>query len=479
MFLRKRSVYFGFLISIVVYKRSLRKMKLEIFILVCCVLVGFTCLEEEISTTQNIENLNIAELLQLKLSDDTVYRQANAVYKRKFGHLPVEIFRLKDTYIGDKKIEGPHNHAITVNDDSIDVGFKAAVTFLMAFGQSIETLSIVDVGDEQENIGYLVNNYCSETLVEFKIYVYTEDAFDKMRKPFKNVKRTLFNGRWEKLSENSMKFDQLFPNLHILQVITDRDNHIFDYTLPHLEKMIAKEENSTKFFNFIQRNEHIKELELRKPTMELLKIVSKKLPKLEFFEFVVPFDIQFSESRNIIFEHYENVAIKNDYYDHILGRIEFKKLKNLQLGAIDRVDDVWADFIRTNNGLETLVITEGYFLNSALLKLSTTLNSLIEADISCYSDIEVETIAKFLENNPKMTKIKITFHTFVISFIHSLTVRIRDEWNITPINQSADSFNINRRTDSDEAPNNGALYLISSKMLTTLLLITLAIVSVF
>lgn len=432
-------------------------MKLEVCIFVYCFVVCSTCLEEDGFDLKNLEELDLQELLNLSSSGDDGHRKANARYKSKYGHLPVEIVHGRTMEVNSDMediIKSCHHSNITADEDGIDIGINIAGQFLKSFGQSIESLSIECVhmlGNKKKEIGKFINDYCSETLVEFKAIRYEDGAFDDMEKPFKKVERVIFQGHWQSVSENSLRFDQLFPNLNNLIVTTDVDCHIFDCTFPHLKYLNAKMDEPSNLFKFIQKHKQIRKLNLRKSSMQLLKIVNENLPKLEYFEFTVPIDILHYHDPAITFEQYEKVRIREYHYDNIVGKIAFNQLKHLELNVIEKVCEVWADFIGTNNELETLIIEHGHFINSALLRLSTILSSLIEADIACDSEVEVETIAQFVSNNPKMTKTQLKFTKSVLplarqSMTSGLTEKLGKEWIVTAVDKAITSINITKST---------------------------------
>lgn len=170
-------------------------MKFEIIVIFCFVVHYTLSLKKDASSVdsrlERIEELDIRELLNVSLTSARGYREANIVYAYKYRDLPVEIgYTLKN------------NCDISIRNDDLHIGPMIAEQFFMAFGPSIgKVLSIAYIyvhGNEHNEFGKLVNNYCSETLLEFQAKHFKEGTFDDMHKPFKNVQRVDFDGFLEK-----------------------------------------------------------------------------------------------------------------------------------------------------------------------------------------------------------------------------------------------------------------------------------------
>lgn len=250
---------------------------------------------------------------------------------------------------------------------------------------------------------------------------------------------------WKNLSENSLGLDELFPVMRILNLTYPLGGHIFDRIYPNLEELNAFNTPLPDLIKFIEKHPHIKRLRLRKSSVELLQVVNDKLPELEVFDFHLPKDLHLYQGDQIKLERYEKVGIRD--YDHrnILGKIAFNQLKHLELTIVGKVNENWIEFIGENTALETLIIAQGDLINSMVLKLSTKLNSLIKADIWCYSDIEVDTIVQFLMCNAQMTKTHLTFTKSSILFIDALTKRLENDWTVTTADKSFRRIGISKK----------------------------------
>lgn len=408
-------------------------MKRRVFFILLNFIVNFSifsALENDISVVDNrlekLETLDLTELVNVSLSSDLGHRQANILYKLKYGDIPVQI-----TYF-------VNDIAMYRQTYNIHISHKIVEDFLKAFGSSIEKLWISFIYLHKDILienGRLVNLYCSETLKEFQARHFTEGAFVDYQQPFKKVENVIIDGTWQELRENSLKPNKLFPVMRRLD-LTYSDGVVFDYNYPHLiEVKINNAPSTTGFIKFIENNPQIRKLYFQAPCpMDILKAVNDNLLKLDVFEFHYPNDFMSFPYPVIHLNNIKNATIVDKQLNIRFGNLIFKGLESLHLTVTGNLDDAWINFIVGNKQLRTL--TAGLFSNSSLSTLSSNLNSLVEVNLSCNESVEVQSIQQLVENNPQMKKI--TLNLLVkgtVGFFDSLSEKLKDKWNASIINK--------------------------------------------
>lgn len=398
------------------------------------------------SRLDKIEELDLPELINVSLSSDLGYHHANILYKWKFGDKPVEI-----TYV-------PEGQSFIFNDrDKIVISTNTAETYLKAFGESIETLKLFYYAiakDELKEIGRLYNNYCSETLTEFRAHFLKEGSFADMEKPFNKVERVELDGRWRTLKENSLSPDKLFPKLRSLDLTYWNGTIIFEHHYPYLEEFKTDVPSSEAFIKFIKRNPQIKKLYLQAPStsVELLETINDNLLQLDVLEFHWPNDFLSYEEPVIQLNYVKQALIRHNDIHTRSGDIRFEQLESLDVTINGELDNTWINFIATNKQLKSL--TAGKFNDSTLLAFPSNLDSLIEVNLCFGSDVTVEAIVKFLEGNSHLKRITLDLNKASVQFFASLTQKLENKYNVTPINKSFNKINlINLATTSESDAN--------------------------
>lgn len=437
------------------FKSNITNMKFKIFAVLCCFLFAVSLAEEEDydSRLDNLESLRYAlpKLLDVSLSSERGYREANTLFKWNYGHCLVEI----DHDIFD----------ITKRHDKIDIHHGVAERFLKGFCKSFEKLSVaynMIPLDKQKAIGNYINEYCSETLIEFKGKYIKEGAFDNMTKPFTKVEQVAFDGVWENIDSNTLALDELFPQLRVLN-FTYPEGYILNRIFPKLEEFNADVSPSPALIKFLEKNSKIRKLSLTSTTVDVLRAVNK-MPKLEKLSFHLPSDMESYQDDPVLhFGRIKDVSITANHDHHIeMGNITFKQLKKLQLSVRGELNDVWIDFIGKNKQLETLTITAGNLNNSTLSTLASKLNKIIEADLWCDNTTDTEGIVKFLESNPKINTLTLNFPKESVAYFNALTEKLSasktlKNFEVAPVDKWFDSIKITNPSSS-----NGASYIFAS-----------------
>lgn len=439
-------------------------MKCGIFFGVCFLLGNLSTSFGGVPTDlTKLQEGGLSQLLTAALENENVLEEARIIYKWKYGDHLVDI-----SYVSKDINE------IYVSENVIAISPELAENFLKVFGQSISKLAVSFnfIHTKQKYIGKLVNQYCSESLIEFQSKHCREGAYDDMKKPFVKVEKVVFIGTWKNLTHESCTLDKLFPKMRVLN-LSVTESHILDGHYPHLIELNADVDPSSSFIKFFEKNTQIKILRLESSTsMELIDTVNEKLSDLEFLEFRIPQDMPTYEGPEIRMSKVKNVTIRDTQNKFLPGKISFKKLDQMRLSVFGHINAEWTEFIVANKNLKSLTMVIWNVNNTALLELSDKLNDLVEANFNVDNNIEIDNIAKFLESNKHMKTLNLNFPIGSIIFLDELAEKLKENWKITPTNKYFNAITITRLPNDKSS----ASSLLSSAILLTLIVANLFLV---
>lgn len=407
-------------------------MKVEISIILFIFAAHHFCASDQIG----IEGRNnpfhkdyeVLKLLNDSQQSESGHKEANAIYKQKYGEKPVEISYLKYS---------SENGPFISHDNSFFIHYELAEDFLKAFGDSIKHIRIAYnfiPPSKQRRISELVNIYCHATLEGFhaKYCGFIPDAFDDMRKPFPRVERVFFSGEWEELNKTSLGLGELFPKMRILNLSYEK-GYIFDHNYPHLVELTADKPTTDGFAKLIENNPQIKKLRVQDTSVEYLEVVNKKLPDLEVFAFTLPKEFSQYTGPKFYFEKVTELLIRDSFNGFNSKKFCFKQLNEFTMEAYDGINDEWIEFIGENKQLKKLLISAGELNKTSLMELTKKTSSLVEAKIPCNIFIYSDSIAQFIENNKNMEIVTLTTRKDPEMFTESLTKALKGEWEVTTV----------------------------------------------
>lgn len=381
------------------------------------------------------EELDVENLLKMARLNSHLKSLAIYVFQRKFAS--------KKVIIGsDALFEG-----IIVGRSHISIDYSFSLKFLATFGHLIKSFEILNSQIPPEHLvsfGMLVNEHCSDTLVEFtmegEMYV-----LDGMKKPFESIVNVTFESN-ENISHNcSVKLNELFPKVQRLNLnlyLGQRKN--FDCHFPHLHDVhIGYATCRDDYVQFLTKNPQIRKLSSSYIHLEFLQDIKTLLPQLKSLGFEMK-HFQLTEGPKVQFENVKEVLIHAKSEDStavekLSETMEFENLERLsfsftdkQFGAdvVNKIDDKWIDFIGNHKKLKKLNIIRGCIDEAAILKLSSMLNRLIETQIIC-EEISMRTVSKFIENNTDLIRITlIIVNDGTNSRFEEFNKEFSDEWKI-------------------------------------------------
>lgn len=473
--------------------KHLCKMKAGIFFMLCCFGVHYSISIEQIDSegevtqkptnveykTEDLEDLDLLQLLNVALTNETARKRANLVYYEKNWQKIIEITHVRE------------EQQFSIYKSRIFIDYGLAENFLKAFSESIDTITIAYTSiprDKHQEIGGFVNLYCFESLMKFRTINCPEGAFNKMEKPFVNVVSVTLNGVWREKTGNSLGLDELFPDMETL-TLTSFDGFIANHQFSNLKYLFAEIEPSSYFTQIIKKNPQIINLSVQETSMEFLKAVSENQP-LRDLAFNVPKDLK-SYSGPILNFYAVLMASISDLNNNFKnGKLVFHQLRHLDLLVLGEINDEWIEFIGKNKLLLKLTTTSGYFNNQSLLKLSNNLTTLFEGNINCGADIKVESVVEFIEKNKELFTITLNIPRGSVSFFENLKNKLENKMRVTLLNQAYSSFLVEKLKasligwdDSENSgnsttpgypptsPSNGASYISSATVLFVMVLL--------
>lgn len=376
-----------------------------------------------------------------------------SVVNKCFRQFAIRIFKQRYKAINRIEIDLFHKQKWLIDAKTLHLDSELGENFLKGFGNSIKNLHIRANSTPSllviKRFGYLINTYCSESLIEFNVNLSGGDFFSVMDRPFKHATNvTILKTDFYEPTMN-LELDELFPELRFLNLDfatqSVSNDLIIDRQFFNLIELSVNTEIAHDFVRIFQNNPQIRKLILRQVTStDIFKIVNGLLSQLQTIEIVLDEPIELAgELSDIHFENVEELTI----CDHrIQPKFTFKQLKSFTLN-VDKFDGKthgikaeWIDFMAKNTDLNKLIISKAYFIDEQL-QLLTQLHQLIEVSIQCDADISVDTIIEFLENNEQMQrfimKMKFGWHhinhenDFQLSILDALRHALDQKWIIT------------------------------------------------
>lgn len=351
-----------------------------------------------------LEQLDFESLINMATINKQFQYLVNSVFRRKYGQQLFEITHVLWYSCPEKLI---------ILDNEILIDHEVLPRLLPVFGHLIKKLRIkynLIPTDQHTRVGMLVNKYCSETLLEFRLAACENGDFSSMVKPFKKVERLFISGILKNCGANSLSIDDLFPMMSYLSlygisdvyhIINRHYIHLTELSINFLSSTLTDDDMKILFNN----NRQIRSLSVQHNSIDFLKIANEHLPHLEDFIFDVSKPSHrenFYQGPVIYFENVKKVSIRGAEVNESPSIFKFKQLFNLELEFHKRFEKEWIEFIVSNNDLNILIVKEGFFNDTEVLALSTKLPNLTEAVINFEVNVTQKTILQFLENKIKM-----------------------------------------------------------------------------
>lgn len=377
-----------------------------------------------------LETLDFNSLVNLAGANRASSYLTTDVYRRTFASKQI-------------KIEGPfvdrETPAVESNDLIRIYSFKVVTRLVHNFGSYITKLIIDAVGMKKNQVLEviaLVNRHC-DALIELKIVNLDEEVFPSAdQQPFSSVKVFSLHSSLMNPVEQRLAMNKMFPKLENLTLqnmkIIDRQNILqtfpnlkhFSVSLMHLEGFVEQD-----LVQMISLNPQIYSLSISGVSMKLLMFLSEYSPNLRCLSLHwilqnSPYQthIQFKNVRQL------DVKASQDYFSRI---VTFDGLEEFNLECFFYVGDIWLSFIRRHASIKKLVISNGQLSENQLRDLIGNIPNLVEATITIARDVDLQLMIQFLNQNPKMQKLDLSFRGIdEIDVSKAFENTIQRNWNV-------------------------------------------------
>lgn len=395
-----------------------------------------------------LENLEIKALSDMALMNQHFHYLANRIFRRNFSDRRV--------VVGSSSIE----KLFDSRENFLVVEKNYTESFLQAFGPSIKKVLLKPsffVSDEDQAITKLINEHCWQTLEDFALEsnVY---LLKDIQRPFVNVKSATFQTIGTSPQNITFKLNKLFPNLQYMDLkCYSASREGFECNFPYLvDLQVGSGFDPSSYTRLITENPQIRKIRSPYADVEFLHNLNQLLPKLEALDIHVPSTTVASNFTNICFENLKEISIRTEIHKEWLNSVSFKQLESLEMsfdGFYRESDGIiqqsWIDFIMSNVYLKKLNVTDGFFDDSGLQKL-TLPSKLTEVNIICSRDVGESTILKYLDANAelkifnlKMLSINPTINTDYVAKFDALCKQLNNENQIVHCKCHSNFYEIN------------------------------------
>lgn len=269
--------------------------------------------------------------------------------------------------------------------------------FLHNFGDLISHFALYSTNIDAyvNEIVKTVSANCSKTLKSLSLTGVNVNILDLVEIPFEKVDvfkiRAYQNSKGLEL-KRTKTFSDIFPHLIALEIqyfneygfeILGKFPRLISITMGFGDNQKVDE---SYIFNFLQNHEQIEKLRILGPNQQALN-AAKKLQNLKYVEIDVNFYKMVDFSGEVIhFDNVENVLIKMQNNNPMLGKLVFDQVNNLTLdmSASTNEADNWIEFVNNHaiSKLNTFTLNGENFLNIAekLSNSETTESKFLNAE---------------------------------------------------------------------------------------------------
>lgn len=402
-----------------------------------CLLMIFDCLD-------------VSNLLAIAETNEPFRLLATDVYKRKYSQKSVDI------------TQHSYKEDIIEYSDSFNIEkFDQISKLFQFFGHLITKVEIHGIRTEIKtglrhifdrtiehgikDILKLVNNRTVD-LKELILSGREHDPFKYVDKPFSNVETlSLFEIKYNTLSGEHLKFNELFPNVRRLNVNTVYVNEINSLIVPfkQLEHLSINSYEIIAIGELIKKNSQIRNFTFCHGSIDLMRILCNDLPNLEYLEINFVFPINLMYNGNLIkFETVKHLKINSKLEaEHTVDfpkNIFFEQLEvlDLQLRVGAHFPDEWIEFIGRNVHLKKLKLDVWYMFDEHFTSLIGNLPNLVEAFFVLDKRVTAETIITFLDANEILKKLELL--SISKNIFQKLKIQIEHEWKLTEEKQEGE-----------------------------------------
>lgn len=364
-----------------------------------------------VKATKNVSQLN-ADYIIRKFSSKAIHIYYNP--KNDIASKALRFFNI----MGTKASYYVHRDRIEIIDD-----FQLIKDTLRYLGNFIRKINVRNFnGDKKhsEEIMKLINQYCSESLIEMEI-LFNDSNFNSLKyatKPFESVEHISIGGYIPKTDNISSiglnnEMNQIFPALrNISLAISSPDNEYINCHFPHLKYAHVFVHDINFVNEFLRLNPQIKSLELGKASPETLRKLNEMFPTLERLTLESSGMIKDEEEEEEI--TFNNVtAFTMNYSDKNSGKhLHFPSLQQFDIDLNHENSDDWVKFMTNHRQISRFHLKYSYYIaDNEFQALTAELPNLMEMSVShtkrVGDSIGADVIIKFMESHEKLLKFNI------------------------------------------------------------------------
>lgn len=379
-----------------------------------------------------IEKLDLPELINVAATNRYFRTLSFDVFSRKYAKLSIVFRRSVLANVENFQI-GPSKE---VRIEDYNLMFK----ILNNFGNLMVTLKIeyLNFGSKRISVlNHYINNRCSDSIIHLELRNYPyNNVLDVIQMPFKNAESVSFG--FERITNSVMTLDEMFPKMRRLDLnnvrivdasfIERRFNQLEDFSLSFVTSEGLDQEGIK---NVIKANPQIRSLQLAHSSENLLKFISENLPQLEELQLSLIKWNTNMEGDMIHFKKVKKFLVRTT--KNSPRKLIFDNLQELVLDCSDQISIEWMNFVVNNRNLTKIETLYGSLNDWQLNMFGENLTNLKEATIICGSNVQIETISKFIKNNLKLEILKLS-RSIIPRFgqlrENSLRRKFEGEWNI-------------------------------------------------
>lgn len=358
--------------------------------------------------------------------------------------LALEIFQQK--YV-EKRFE--YNAAlkdigryVTEYEDRVHIhnyGFLLSV--FKYFGHVMAKFSIAFNYSLPDRVMDVILKYSTSSLIQLRLVECSGSALSIFNVPFKNLQRLEIGGyQWETLQSQTLKFNQLFPQLHRLTLednfeVIDKESVIQKFPhLNHFQAMVGVDQHD-KFLSQAQ----VKQMLLLNPTIRSLALTNNSEIFLKNVVEILP-ELDSLEIKELQLHHGDPERFDDIYFKHVrklkitsktiftLKNTHFEHLQDLSIDLMPNVISAWESFINNQKGLIKLTMKNSIdaMKISHFAEIWPKLEKVL---IHCDKDVDGQTIEAFVKRSKEL-KVLTLENFFDDMKTEFLLNRLGNEWNM-------------------------------------------------
>lgn len=384
-----------------------------------------------------LEQLELEELINMAAVNDSFRMLVADVLKRRFGQLFVSLRRQMHATM-EKTIEASKDGTLIIEN------YDLMLKFVKFLGYTVESLQ-VDFSNFDPNrisaISRYISKHCSDTLIQLDIRNYprtSENVLDIIETAFKNAEEVSFG--FERIGDSFLTLNELFPKVRRLNLENVRiiNATFFNETLPHLEHISISFSTSDGIdqkgiAELIEKNPQIQSVQFKQSSYELLKLLSENQPNLHELKIHGTILNTNGDNGKIRFKNVKHFTIKS--IDNTPEYLTFDQITNLTVEYSKQITDEWINFVVKQTHLIKIEVFSA-ISDRQVNMITENLRHFEDASINCASDVQVETINKFIQSNHNLKTFKLT-KNFIPIISESQRAKwikmFENDWNIQKI----------------------------------------------